>query len=242
MLLGRDKLGSVVKIIDPKNAELSQLPHTVTPDEDGGGRAILETLHEFENTMRKRQATLNNLSKKKGDAVKWWDAKMHPSILFVDEFVACRSLFPTKAVKEEPGYSIKEFDDSLKRIITMGASAGCFVIVSIAEASVGEGGLPTMLKNALTTKVLFKPTLDEGRHIWDGEKLKAFPERAYSAGDAWFSSTDGLHDDVAFVHFPVMEFPVYRELGRLMEAYYGDSCRHAAGAFAHRRRPCAKNR
>ena len=105
----------------------------------------------------------------------------------------------------------------------MGASAGCFVILSIAEASVDEGGLPTMLKNAMTTKILFKPTLTEGRLIWDSSKLENFPERVYSAGDCWFSSTDGEHDDVAFCHFPHMRFPVYRELGRLLKEHYGES-------------------
>lgn len=39
---GRDKHGSEVMIIDPKQAELSQLPHTYTLDEDGEARAILE--------------------------------------------------------------------------------------------------------------------------------------------------------------------------------------------------------
>ena len=126
-----------------------------------------------------------------------------------------------KASKTTPDYSLSNFDSLIKRIVTMGASAGCFCIISIAEASVEEGGLPSMLKSAMTTKLLFKPTLTEGRLIWSSEKLKDFNTgRVYNAGDAWFSSTDGIHDDVSFVHFPVMRFKVYKELGRLLNDYY----------------------
>ena len=103
----------------------------------------------------------------------------------------------------------------------MGASAGCFVIVSIAEASVQEGGLPAMLRSAMSTKILFRPTLTEGRLMWDGEKLSNFStDRVYGPGDAWFSSTDGIHDAVSFIHFPHMQFPVYKELGQLLQEYY----------------------
>ena len=80
-----------------------------------------------------------------------------------------------------------------------------------------------MLRNAMTTKILFKPTLTEGRLMWDSSKLESFPERVYSAGDCWFSSTDGEHDDVTFAHFPLMDFPVYKELGNLLKRYYGES-------------------
>ena len=138
---------------------------------------------------------------------------------FIDEYVACRSLFPKKAEKNSD-YCLATFDALIKRIVTMGASAGCYVIISIAEASVDEGGLPTMLKNAMSTKILFRPTLSEGRLMWNSEKLKTFPERVYKQGDAWFSSTDGIHDDVSFVHFPYMDFSVYKELGRLLKEYY----------------------
>ena len=47
-----------------------------------------------------------------------------------------------------------------------------------------------------------------------------FPERVYKQGDTWFTSSDGVHDDVSFVHFPYLDFPVYRELGRLLTEYY----------------------
>ncbi|MCD7749059.1 MAG: hypothetical protein LUH42_03295 [Oscillospiraceae bacterium] len=57
--------------------------------------------------------------------------------------------------------------------------------------------------------------------MWDSEKLEDFStSRVYGPGDAWFSSTDGVHDAVSYVHFPRMEFPVYRELGRLLREYY----------------------
>lgn len=103
----------------------------------------------------------------------------------------------------------------------MGASAGCYAIISIAQASVSDGGLPSMLRDAMTTKILFKPTLDEGRLLWDSDKLKDFNcERVYNAGDAWFSSTDGIHDNVSYVRFPYMKFKVYGELGRLLNEYY----------------------
>ena len=103
----------------------------------------------------------------------------------------------------------------------MGASAGCYAIISIAEASVAEGGLPAMLRSAMTTKILFKPTVEEARLMWDSDKLKDFNNgRVYNAGDAWFSSTDGKHDNVSFVHFPNMKFKVYAELGRLLNEYY----------------------
>ena len=221
---GRDDYGSNITIIDPKRAELSMLPHVVSVDEDGEARSILQALKDFEATIRMRQAYLNQKSLEVGDAIHWWDCGMHPSFLFIDEYVSCRSMFPKKA-KADKGfdYFLQNFDDILRRIVTMGASAGCFVIISIAEASVESAGLPNMLKSAMTTKILFKPTIDEGRLIWDSSKLDNFPERVYNAGDCWFSSSDGEHDDVTFAHFPLMDFPVYKELGNLLKRYYGES-------------------
>ena len=136
--------------------------------------------------------------------------------------MACRSIFPKKAAKDSD-YCIDTFDGLIKRIVTMGASAGCFAIISIAEASVQEGGLPSMLRSAMSTRVLFRPTLPEGRLIWDSEKLEDFSAgRVYGPGDAWFSSTDGVHDTVSYVHFPHMEFPVYKALGECLQEYYHD--------------------
>lgn len=222
LLAGRDECGSEVIIIDPKQAELSRLPHVVSLDKDGEARGILEVLKQFSTTIVKRQNILNDLSEKGGDAVKWWDVGMKPSFLFIDEYVALRALLPAKPVKDSD-YCLTAFDSLVKRLITTGASAGCYMIISIAEASVESGGLPTMLRSAMSTKVLFRPTLEEGRLLWGGnnEKLKNFPaSRVYLPGDAWFSSTDGVHDAVSFAHFPRMEFPVYQELGRLLNEYY----------------------
>lgn len=221
LLAGRDKFGSLVTIIDPKRAELSRLPHAVTIDDDGEGRAILEAVRTFADTVTRRQAVLNDLSEKKGNVVKWWEAGMRPSFLFLDEFVALRSILPKKAAKDDDGYSLTVFDGLLKRIVTMGASAGCFVIISIAEASVEEGGLPAMLRSAMSTRILFRPTMAEARLLWSAEKLEAMLDGiVYGPGDAWFSSTDGVHDEVSVAHFPCMDFQVYAELGRLLREYY----------------------
>lgn len=223
LLAGRDEYGSEVIIIDPKQAELSRLPHTVTLDEDGGARGILDAIRHFAETIKARQAVLNDQSEQCGDAIHWWEAGMSPSFLFIDEYVACRSLLPKKADKAAPDYSLAEFDDLIKRIVTMGASAGCYVIISIAQASVDEGGLPSMLRSAMSTKILLRPTLEEGRLMWPGPSLETLAiARNYVPGDAWFSSTDGAHDTPGFVHFPHMDLPAYAELGRLLKKYYGD--------------------
>ncbi len=231
LLMGRDKFGSEIKIIDPKQAELSRLPHVCTLDENGEATQILDAVRKFAATITERQRILNDRSQQCGDAVKWWDVGMKPSYLFLDEYVACRTQFPKKADKDRPDYCLATFDGLIKRIVTMGASAGCFAIISIAEASVEEGGLPAMLRSAMGTKILFKPTLPEARLLWDSDKLQDFQNaRIYSAGDAWLSSQDGIHDFPSYVHFPVMGFPVYRELGRLLSEYYGDTQNTARSA------------
>lgn len=220
LLAGPDEYRSSVIIIDPKQAELSRLPYTVTLDGDGEARSILNALCQFLDAIVYRQSVLNRLSENGGDAVKWWDAGMHPSFVFVDEYVALRSIFPKKAAKDSD-YCIDTFDALIKRIVTTGASAGCFAIISIAEASVQEGGLPAMLRAAMSTRILFKPTLTEGRLIWDSVKLENFNDnRVYSPGDCWFSSTDGIHDAVSMTHFPHLDFPAYRALGQALTDYY----------------------
>lgn len=223
LMAGPDAYSSRVLICDPKAAELSRAG-AVTLDEDGEARGILAAMREFADTITKRQAVLNDCSEKTGDAVKWWDAGMKSSWLFLDEYVALRAILPAKASKEDPEYCAATFDGLLKRIVTLGSSAGCFAIISISEASVQEGGLPSMLRSAMSTRILFRPTIAEARLLWPPEKLEAMSTgRVYGPGDAWFSSTDGEHDNVSYVHFPRMEFPVYRELGRLLKAYYGDT-------------------
>ena len=220
---GRDDYGSEVMIIDPKQAELSRLPHVVTLGEDGGAQEILDAIRKYAAIIKERQKALNGLSEQWGNAVHWWDAGMHPSFLFIDEYVALRSLLPKKADKAAPDYSLAEFDDLIKRIVTMGASAGCYVIISIAQASVDEGGLPSMLRAAMSTKILFRPTLEEGRLLWPSPSLDTLAvARKYTPGDARFSSSDGEHDAPSYVHFPHMDFPVYKELGQLLRKYYGN--------------------
>lgn len=223
LLAGRDEHGSEVVVIDPKQAELSRLPYVVTLDMDGEARSILQVLKRFASSITLRQKALNDLSEQTGDAIKWWDAGMHPSFLFLDEYVSLRSIFPAKSAKDDPEYCLATFDGLIKRIVTMGASAGCYVIISIAEASVQEGGLPAMLRSAMSTRILFRPTRSEALLLWDKTKLETMPERVYGPGDAWFSSTDGEHDNVSYVHFPRMNFKIYAELGRLLALYYADS-------------------
>ena len=217
---GPDDYGSSIIIIDPKCAELSRLPHTVALDDDGEATQIVDVLKAFVASIVYRQQILNDLSEQTGDAVKWWDANFHPSFLFLDEYVSCRAVLPKKAAKDSD-YCLDTFDSLIKRIVTTGASAGCYIIISIAEASVQEGGIPAMLRSAMSTRILFRPTRAEGLLMWDREKLDNFVgDRVYNAGDAWFSSTDGMHDAVSYVHFPVMDFPAYRELGQLLKEYY----------------------
>ena len=231
LLMGRDTFGSEIMIVDPKQAELSRLPHVYTLDENGEATLILDAVRKFAAEITERQRILNDRSQQCGDVVKWWDAGMKPSYLFLDEYVALRSLLPKKADKDRPDYCLATFDALVKRIVTMGASSGSFVIISIAEASVEEGGLPAMLRSAMGTKILFKPTLPEARLLWDSERLQDFQNsRIYGAGDAWFSSQDGVHDFPSYVHFPVMDFPVYRELGRLLSEYYKDNGNTARSA------------
>lgn len=229
LLLGPDNFGSDVIIVDPKSAELSVLPHVYSPDINGNARPIIDALKRFESIRVYRQKILNSLSAKKGDAVHWWDADMNVSLLFVDEFISARLMLPKRAGKDDPEYCVDIFDSLLKRLVTMGASAGCYVILSIGQSSVGEGGLPSVVKEACSTKILFRPTIDEGSFMWDRQKLKGFPERAYLPGTAWFSTTDGIHDRVSVVRFPHMKFSVYKELGGLLQKYY-EARRHDPGA------------
>ena len=221
LLAGPDCYDSKVVIVDPKQAELSRLPRTITLDENGAAISVITALKGFASTITYRQKVLNDYSEKTGNAVHWWDINMHPCFLFIDEYVALRAILPKKNTKDSD-YSLETFDGILKRIVTMGASAGAFCIISIAEASVQEGGLPSMLRSAMSTRILFRPSKAEGLLLWDKEKIENLPERIYRPGDSWFSSTDGLHDLVSFVHFPNLEIPIYRELGNALESYYSN--------------------
>lgn len=219
---GPDDYDSQVIIIDPKKAELSRLPHTYTLDENGEARQILEVMKEFVKTIRKRQGVLNDLSEQRGDVVHYLDAGMYPSVIFIDEFVALRGILPTKAkAAKDDDYCVATFDSLLKQIVTMGASSGSFVILSVAEPTVGEGGIPTMIKSAMSTKVLMRPTPTESKLMWDSEKIADLNvNRLFTPGMAWLSSMDGEHDTPCDVTFPTMKFAAYAELGRLLSEYY----------------------
>lgn len=217
---GPDKFGSKVIILDPKGAELSRLPYTLSPDEDGSAKGMLQALRDFEQTRRTRQKVLDDLSEQHGRPVMWWEAGMHPSVLFVDEWVAFQALMPKKAPKDDPDYSLQSLQDIVKILVTMGASAGCYVILSTAEASVESAGVPSMIRSAMGTKILMRPTKQEGALLWSTDKMEALPERRYAQGDAWISSTDGIHDNPSFVQFPKMEFPEFEVLRALLHRYY----------------------
>lgn len=217
---GPDKFGSKVIILDPKGAELSRLPYTLSPDEEGSAKGMLQALRDFEVSRRERQKVLDDLSEQHGRPVMWWEAGMHPSVLFVDEWIAFQALLPKKAPKDDPDYSLQSLQDMVKILVTMGASAGCYVILSTAEASVESAGVPSMIRSAMGTKILMRPTKQEGMLLWSSEKMEALPERRYAQGDAWISSTDGIHDNPSFVQFPKMEFPEFEVLRALLYRYY----------------------
>ena len=48
---------------------------------------------------------------------------MHPSFLFIDEYVALRTVFPPKAAKDSD-YCVNTFDSVIKRIVT--TAGACF--------------------------------------------------------------------------------------------------------------------
>lgn len=217
---GPDAYGSKVLILDPKGAELSRLPYTLSPDEEGSAKGMFQALRDFEQTRRSRQKVLDDLSEEHGRPVMWWEAGMHPSVLFIDEWVAFQALMPKKAPKEDPDYSLQSLQDMVKILVTMGASAGCYVILSTAEASVESAGVPSMIRSAMGTKILMRPTKQEGMLLWSSEKMEALPERRYAQGDAWISSTDGVHDNPSFVQFPELKFAEYEVLGKLLHRYY----------------------
>lgn len=208
---GADEHGSRVVIIDPKGAELSRIPGVVAPSVDGDMSPILDAMRSFDELRRHRQAFLNELSEERGEAVRWWDAGMNVSLLFIDEYVSCRAMLADKKQRDE-------FDGLLRIAATMGASAGCYCILCVAQASVGDAGLPSMIRNACTTRVLFRPTPDDARLMW-AEGMGSLPSRDYGLGAALFTTTDGVHEQPTRVQFPAMAFPEMAELRRLMVDY-----------------------
>lgn len=232
---GRDNFGSRIIIVDPKSAELSLCPHVLSPSINGDVEHILEAIRTFNQLRITRQKIINDSCKKKGKAVKWFDVEMKPCVLFIDEFVSIQDMFPKKPSKEKPDYSLADFQGLLRQIATQGASAGCFLILSTAEASVGTGGLETAVNNACGIRVLLKPSLNEARYLWNSDALEIMRERQYSAGDAWFSADDGINNRVSFVKFPRLEFGEYEALSALLSLYYGDDEEHNAMSEAKER-------
>lgn len=224
LLKGRDAYGSRVVIVDPKSAEFSQCSYVLSPDLNGDVEHILKEIKEFDQTRINRQQIINAEGKKRGKAAKWYDIGMKPSILFIDEWVALQDLFPKKASKEKPEYCLSVFQGLIRRIATQGASAGCFLIISIAQASVGVGGLESVVNNACGIRVLFKPKKEEAAFIWDSKQLDALKEWGFGPGDAWFSIDDGINNHVSFVKFPKLDecFDEYKALSDLMKEYYED--------------------
>lgn len=220
---GPDSFGSKVVIIDPKNAELSQCAHVVSPDINNNNvETVLEAVQNFNRTRIKRQQIINREGKKRGKAVKWFDIGMKPCILFVDEWVALQGLFPKKAPRENPDYCLAAFQSLIQQIATQGASAGCFLIISIAQASVGVGGLDTVVKNSCGIRIMFKPDKEDGSFIWDRKQLEVLREWSFGPGDAWISIDDGTNNNIRFVKFPLLDarFDEYRALSDLLEEYY----------------------
>lgn len=215
---GEDFHGSRVVIIDPKNAELSTLKGCISPVE-GDAHNIMEALQDYEQLRIQRQKYLNDKGEEVGKPVHWWEANMKPCFLFIDEWVALRGFFPSKADKDDPDYNQKHFDELIRRIVTMGSSAGCFVIISVAEASVEGAGIPSMIRSAIQTKILMRPTRSEALFLWDSSQIDALPERLYKPGDAWFSSTDGINDNPMYVEFPELLFEEYAVLQGLISDY-----------------------
>lgn len=232
---GRDDFGSRIIIVDPKSAELSLCPHVLSPEADGSVEHILNAIRDFNKLRIERQKIINEYCKKKGKSVKWFNIGMKPSVLFLDEFVSVQDMFPKKASKEKPDYNIADFQGLLRQIATQGASAGCFLILSTAEASVGTGGLEAAVNNACGIRILFKPSLNEARYLWSSDSLEVMRERQYSAGDAWFSADDGINNRVSFVRFPRLEFGEYEALSELLSLYYGENESHNAMSEAKER-------
>lgn len=220
---GRDGFESKIIIVDPKSAELSMCPHVLSPAPNGSVEHILDAIRGFNSTRIERQKIINGFCKAKGKAVKWFDIGMKACILFLDEFVSIQDMFPKKASKDKPDYSLADFQGLLRQIATQGASAGCFLILSTAEASVGTGGLETAVNNACGIRILLKPSMNEARYLWNSDALKVMRERQYGAGDSWFSADDGNNNSVRFVKFPRIEFGEYEALSELLSLYYNDS-------------------
>jgi len=232
LMHGPDEFGSSITIVDGKRAELSMLPGVIAPDEDGNVYPVYKALLEFEQAVKLRQRALNDLSKKHGNAVLWHNSKviqMRPSILYIDEYVSLRNLVPRKASKEHPDFDLAAFDSLLLRLFTMASSAGAYVWLSVPIASVGEAGVPTIVRESVSSKILFKPSREAALYLWTAAELDVLTFRDFKAGDAFFSSQDGIHDTPSFVSTPdICNIDCYKQLGVLLEEYNAEKNIEAA--------------
>lgn len=221
---GPDMYGSRVVIVDPKGAELSQAsPHVLSP-EYGNCRHIFEALAAFEQCRQNRQQVINRLCQENGGSpVHWQEAGFRPSIMFLDEFVSLMSLIPKKAPRDCPDYNRDNFKALLRRIMTQGASAGCFIVISIAQASVGAGDLDSIVSEACGVKVLMRPTTEEASFLWRADQTNNLPSTRLGPGTAWISIDDGEHENPTFTRFPRMLFGEYAALGKMLDKYYSAS-------------------
>lgn len=220
LLCGPDHYGSRVIIIDPKSAEMSMCPGVISPGIHGEVDEMYAALEAFESCRVERQHMLNRIEAEKHHPLHWYEVGMMPSILFVDEYVTFLGLFPSKGSKEHPEHNVKSVQNLIRRIATQGASAGCFLIISIAEASVGTGGLEAVVNHSCGIRVLMRPDRSEAKFIWDSDKVNEMPEYSYRPGDAWITIDDGIHDRLQFVRYPWLQFDFYAALSQAIKSYY----------------------
>jgi hypothetical protein len=223
LLRGPDNYGSRVTIIDPKSAELSQCAGVISPGLHGEVDEMYSALDEFEKCRVARQQMLNQIEAERHQQLHWYDVGMMPSILFIDEYVTFLGLFPVKGSKEHPEHNVKTVQKLIRRIATQGASAGCFLIISIAEASVGTGGLEAVVNHACGIRVLMRPDREEAKFLWDSDRVNAMPEYTYGPGDAWITIDDGIHDRLQFVRYPWLQFDFYGALSQMLDGYQAKS-------------------
>lgn len=207
---------SSIRIIDPKNSTLSTLENAT----DGSNtKAILKSVKDFEASIMLRQDYLRSYYSKVGKEVKWYEAGLQPNWLVIDEYAALIRLLP-KSVKKDDDfpYSQKDFDNMMIRILTMGAEAGCFVIISTSKASTEN--LPTQLRDAFQNRILMRPTSDEAHLLWSADELGGWHQHSYRAGTGIFSANDGEHYTPTDIRMPDLKFDVLTELKDAATAYF----------------------
>lgn len=168
--LGRDDYGSRIIIIDPKSAELSLCPHVLSPAPNGSVEHILNAIRDFNSIRVERQRIINDYCKSEGKAVKWFDVGMKPCVLFLDEFVSIQDMFPKKATKEKPDYSLADFQGLLRHTFTTRmCEAG--VNIKAMQSILGHADAETTLDiYAEATKDLKKSELISFEKFFNNQK------------------------------------------------------------------------